>query len=62
MFPELVPGAAAAVCLARFAQEPLAEYCNLWTAANATELFGFEALFLQLHPLQVFPNASCKTF
>lgn len=53
MFPDLDPGTASAVCLARFTQEPLAEYCNLWTAADATETFGFEALFLDLHPLKV---------
>jgi transcription elongation factor SPT6 len=52
MFPELQPGGAAAVSLARFAQEPLAEYCGIWTSANATEQFGFEALFLNLHPLK----------
>eukprot|EP01038_Epipyxis_sp_PR26KG_P004105 gene4105-5855_t len=54
LFPDLQPGAAAAICLARFAQEPLAEFCNIWTCANATELFGFEALFLDLHPLKGF--------
>jgi transcription elongation factor SPT6 len=53
MFPELQPLEAAAVSLARFAQEPLAEYCSTWAAANAQETFGFEMLFLNLHPLKV---------
>eukprot|EP01034_Spumella_vulgaris_P023707 gene23707-29953_t len=52
MFPELQPGGAAAVSLARFAQEPLSEYCGIWTSANAIEQFGFEALFLNTHPLK----------
>ena len=51
MFPEFDPSLCAAVCLARYVQEPLAEYCNLWTSANGTGEFGVEALFLKLHPL-----------
>ena len=51
MFPEFDPSLCAAVCLARYVQEPLAEYCNLWTSANSTGEFGVEALFLKLHPL-----------
>ena len=51
-FPECVPGIAAAICLARNVQEPLAEYCSLWTSANAVEVFGYEALFLDVHPLK----------
>jgi transcriptional accessory protein Tex/SPT6 len=53
MFPDLQAGGAAAVCLARFVQEPLAEYCNMWTSTNTTEVFGFESLYLDLHPLKV---------
>jgi transcription elongation factor SPT6 len=52
MFPDLEPGTAAAVCLARYAQEPLAEYCALWTSVDAVDGFGFESLFLDLHPLK----------
>lgn len=55
LLPELEAGAAAAVCLARFAQEPLAEYCNMWTCADASDMFGYEALFMNIHPLQVSP-------
>lgn len=47
------PDAAAAVSLARFALEPLAEYANLWmTAEPSTGLFGYEAFYLNFHPLQ----------
>ena len=52
-FPEFESGVAAAICLARYVQEPLAEYCALWKSANAVELFGFEALYLDVHPLKV---------
>ena len=52
-FPEFEPGVSAAICLARYVQEPLAEYCALWKNANAVELFGFEALYLDVHPLKV---------
>ena len=52
MFPEFEQGIAAAICLARYVQEPLAEYCALWTSANAIEVFGYEALFLNVHPLK----------
>lgn len=51
MFSDLQPGEAAAVCLARFAQEPLAEYCCAWKIANSQEVFGYELLFLKVHPL-----------
>ena len=51
-FPEFVPGTAAAMCHARYVQEPLAEYCSLWTSANAVGVFGYEALFLDVHPLK----------
>ncbi len=45
--------ARAAVSLARLAVEPLAEYANLWmTADSSTGLFGYEAFFINLHPLQ----------
>jgi transcription elongation factor SPT6 len=50
MFPELDSGFHAAVCLARLAREPLAEYCNIWTSSNASEVFGYEALYLDVHP------------
>ena len=36
-----------------YLQEPLAEYCALWKSANAIEVFGFEALYLDVHPLKV---------
>lgn len=52
MFPNLQPGTAAAICLARFVQEPLAEYCNMWWSADGTANFGQEILFLDLHPQQ----------
>jgi transcriptional accessory protein Tex/SPT6 len=53
LFPDLEGGTAAAVCLARFAQEPLAEYSALWTSADSVEGFGYESLFLDLHPQKV---------
>lgn len=53
MFPELQPAEAAAVCLARYIQEPLAEYCGMFTAANEQEVFGHELLFVNVHPLKV---------
>lgn len=52
MFPELQPAEAAAVSLARYAQEPLAEYCGAWNAASSQETFGYELLFLPVHPLK----------
>lgn len=52
MFPELQPAEAAAVSLARFAQEPLAEYCGAWNSASPQEIFGYELLFLNIHPLK----------
>ena len=51
-YPEFTPGVWAAICLARFVQEPLAEYASLWTSCNATDVFGYEALFLDVHPLK----------
>ena len=51
MFPEFHAGVRAAICLGRYVQEPLAEYCNLWTSASASGVFGYEVLFLKLHPL-----------
>lgn len=52
MFPELQPAESAAVSLARFAQEPLAEYCGAWNSASPQEIFGYELLFLNVHPLK----------
>jgi transcription elongation factor SPT6 len=52
MFPGVPAGAASAVCLARFLQDPVAEYANMWRSADAIGRFGFEVLFLDLHPLQ----------
>mmetsp|Transcript_22708 Transcript_22708/g.37888 ORF Transcript_22708/g.37888 Transcript_22708/m.37888 type:complete len:2014 (+) Transcript_22708:62-6103(+) len=51
-FPELERPEAAAVCMARYAQEPLAEYCAAWNCANSQDVFGFELLFLNVHPLK----------
>lgn len=50
---DLEPSTSAALCLARFAHEPLLEYCSLWRGIDSSHLFGFEACFLNLHPLQV---------
>ena len=52
-------GVAAAASLGRFTQEPLAEFCSLWSCADSTETFGYEAFFLDLHPLKV--NLTCPT-
>ena len=52
MFPEQQPGTACAVSLARFVQEPLAEYCAMWSSADAVGTFGHELLFLNIHPLK----------
>lgn len=53
LFPELQPAEGAAISLARFAQEPLSEYCSAWMNPNPQEIFGFELLFLNIHPLKV---------
>jgi transcription elongation factor SPT6 len=53
LFPDMEPGQAQAACLARFIQEPLAEYCNMWSTCDGCQNFGFETLFLDLHPQQV---------
>lgn len=50
MFPDLQSGTAAAVSLARFVQEPLAEICHMWWSADSSGSFGFELLFLDIHP------------
>ena len=53
MFPDLLPGTAAAVSFARFIQEPLAEYASMWHSADDAGVFGLEVLYLDLHPLKV---------
>jgi len=52
MFPDLQPDVAAAVCLGRYVQEPLAELCSMWGSADAVGTFGVETLFLDIHPLK----------
>lgn len=54
MYPDLESKTCAALSLARLAVEPLLEYCSLWKGVDSTSTFGFEAMFLKLHPLQVF--------
>jgi transcriptional accessory protein Tex/SPT6 len=51
MFPDYLPVMRAAICLGRYAQEPLSEFCNLWTSASGDGKFGYEALFLKIHPM-----------
>lgn len=53
MFTELAPSACAALSLARLAIEPLLEYCSLWKGVDSSGTFGYEAMYLKLHPLQV---------
>lgn len=53
LFPDLPSETAAAICLARFAQEPLSEYCSIWRSVDSSYLFGYEVLYMKLHPLQV---------
>ena len=53
LYPDLQPSTWAAISLARYAQEPLTEYCALWTSVNSVDEFGYEALYLDLHPLKV---------
>ena len=53
VFPEFQPNLSAAICLGRYVQEPLAEYCNMWLASDSTHVFGMETLSLDLHPLKV---------
>lgn len=36
----------------RYVQEPLAEYCLMWTSADGRGNFGYETLCLDLHPLK----------
>lgn len=52
MFPEMLTECTAAVSLARTVQEPLTEYCGLWKAVDSGNQFGFEAMFINLHPQQ----------
>ena len=52
MFPEILPGGASAICLARFVQDPLAEYANMWTSADSVGFFGYESFYLDIHPLK----------
>jgi hypothetical protein len=53
LFPDLTPDSIAAASLARSAQEPLTEFAVLFKSVDSTFLFGYETLYLQLHPLQV---------
>lgn len=53
IFPDIEANACAAVSLARMAYEPLLEYCSLWQSVDSSKLFGFETIYLDLHPLQV---------
>lgn len=53
LFPDMEASTCAAVSLARFAQEPLIEYCALWLSVDSMEQFGYESLYLDLHPLKV---------
>ena len=52
MFPEILPGGASAICLARYVQDPLNEFANMWTSADSIGFFGFESFYLDIHPLQ----------
>ena len=52
-FPEYYPAVCGAISLGRFVLEPLTEYCGLWQSVDALGNFGYEALFLNLHPLKV---------
>eukprot|EP00981_Chlorochromonas_danica_P009444 scaffold2694_cov159-Ochromonas_danica.AAC.2 len=53
MFPDMIPDTAAAVSLARTVQEPLSQYCLLWKGVDSANNFGYEAMYLNLHPQQV---------
>lgn len=37
----------------RFVQDPLTEYANMWSSADSLGNFGYEVLFLDLHPYKV---------
>lgn len=53
MFPDMIPDTAGAVSLARTVQEPLSQYCLLWKGVDSANNFGYEAMYLNLHPQQV---------
>lgn len=59
MFKEFDPSVCAAICLGRSVQEPLAEYCMMWTNADSLGTFGFEAMYLDLHPMKVSGRYNC---
>lgn len=58
LFSDLTPDSIAAASLARSAQEPLTEFAVLFKSVDSTFLFGYETLYLQLHPLQVMQRNS----
>jgi transcriptional accessory protein Tex/SPT6 len=58
LMPDYNEVVCAAVCLGRYAQEPLCEYANIWTTANSSGLFGHEVLYLNLHPLQALAKSA----
>lgn len=53
LFPEYYPAVCGAICMARYVLEPLTEFCGMWQSVDSLGNFGYEALFLNLHPLKV---------
>ena len=53
MFPDLPSEVASSICLGRYVQEPLAEYCAMWGSADPMGNFGYELLFLDIHPMKL---------
>jgi transcription elongation factor SPT6 len=62
LYPELDSKACAALSLARLSMEPLLEYCSLWKGVDSMSNFGFEAMYLKLHPLQDMIKSDKKYF
>ncbi len=51
-FPDFHPNHRAAICLARYLQNPLIELAGMWMTMDSQGELGSEMLSLQFHPLQ----------
>lgn len=51
-FPDLPPNLRAAISIARYGKDPLAEIAYSWNVASDAGLFGTELLYINIHPMQ----------
>jgi transcription elongation factor SPT6 len=51
-FPDLPPNLRAAISIARYGKDPVAEIAYSWNVASDSGLFGTELLYFDIHPMQ----------